>query len=65
MLYWHLPHVGQLISSGFAYKPRAERISFAAIISLTGSSVKDTLIVSPIPLRRRCPIAIDDLIDPE
>ena len=45
-----LPHVGHETTSIPPFlKPRVLSISFAASISLTGSSVRETLIVSPIP----------------
>ena len=40
------------------------KISFPTFTSLTGSSDKDTLIVSPIPLINKAPNPIDDLILP-
>ena len=39
-------------------------ISFPIFISLTGSSDKDTLIVSPIPSKKRVPKPIEDLTLP-
>ena len=39
-------------------------ISFPTLISSTGSSDKETLIVSPIPLRRSDPKPIEDFILP-
>ena len=59
-----LPHVGHTVSVGLLYKLKLERISFAAITSLTGSSARDTLIVSPIPSYNRIPKPIDDLTNP-
>ena len=41
-----------------------ERMLFAASTSLTGSSVSETLMVSPIPSMRRLPIPIADFTVP-
>ena len=41
------------------------KISIPTFISLTGSSHKETLIVSPIPSYNNNPIPIEDLIVPE
>ena len=40
------------------------KISKPTLISSHGSEAKETLIVSPIPSERSCPIAIEDLIVP-
>ena len=45
---WVLPQVGQDIKVGvFLYKLQSFKISFATLISLTGSSESETLKVSP------------------
>ncbi|OLA05774.1 MAG: hypothetical protein BHW12_07945 [Coprobacillus sp. 28_7] len=64
ILYWHRPHVGQEINIGFSYKPIDESISLAAFTSKRGFSVKETLIVSPIPFRRSEPKAMLDFTTP-
>ena len=59
------PQVGQDINSiPPLYKPKFLNISLAHIISFTGSSVKETLIVSPIPLDKIAPIPTADFIEP-
>ena len=59
-----LPQVGHAIKSGPSRFPRQRKISFAAAISLIGSSVKDTRMVSPIPSCSKEPIPIADLMIP-
>ena len=46
------------------FKSSARSISFAALISSTGSAVRDTRIVSPIPRCSKLPMPIADLISP-
>ena len=41
------------------------KISKPTLISSSGSSASDTLIVSPIPFKRSLPIPIEDLIEPK
>ena len=62
---WVLPHVGHDINSipSFTY-PKFLRISLPTFISSTGSPVKETLIVSPIPSASKVPIPIADFIVP-
>ena len=59
-----LPQVGQETILTPPLLPIAFKISFAAYISFTGSSVSETLIVSPMPSHRSEPIPIDDFIRP-
>lgn len=60
-----LPQVGQDTNSSPPFlRPKAFKISFPTFISSTGSLVKDTLIVFPIPSAKRVPIPILDFIVP-
>ena len=53
----HLPQVGQeTTSTNASSSPHARKIFFAAYTSCTGSSVKETRIVSPIPCNSSAPI---------
>ena len=62
---WVLPQVGQETTSIPPLRnPSVRRISFADLISSIGSPVRDTLMVSPIPLLNIRPRPIDDLILP-
>ena len=45
-------------------KPKVFKISLANLTSSIGSSVKETLIVSPIPIDKSAPIPIEDLTIP-
>ena len=60
-----LAHEGQeIILTPRLRKPNDFNISFPIVISLTGSSDKEILIVSPIPFINNDPIPIDDFILP-
>lgn len=66
ILYWILPQVGQLTKlATLDAKFKFFKISLAALISSSGSSVKDTLIVLPIPKFNILLIPIELLINPE
>ena len=54
----------EIIFTPLFLKPKLFSISKATFTSSSGSSDKETLIVSPIPLRSRFPIPIDDFIEP-
>ena len=60
-----LPQVGQEVIVILSYIPIEESSSFAAKTSLTGSSVRDILIVSPIPSSNNLPSPTPDLIKPQ
>ena len=61
-----LAHDGQdIILTPLSRKFKDFNISFPIFTSFIGSSDKEILIVSPIPLKRREPIPIDDFILPE
>ena len=60
-----LPHVGQETNSTPPFlKSKALNISLATFISSTGSLVRETLKVSPIPSDSNVPIPILDFIVP-
>ena len=59
-----LPQVGQETSFTPPRFPIQRRMSLAASISLTGSSVRETRIVSPIPSHKSEPIPTADLMSP-
>src|SRR5699024_5401999 len=60
-----LPQVGQATNVGdFLYNLQSFKISFATFISFIGSSLKDTLNVSPIPSLNSTPSPILDFIVP-
>ena len=60
-----LPQVGQdTICGQSVFTPTALRISNPAAISLTGSAVIDTRMVSPMPSSNSAPIPAADLISP-
>ena len=60
-----LAHDGQeIIFTPLFLKFKDFSISFPTFISFTGSSERETLIVSPIPPRRSDPKPIDDFILP-
>ena len=60
-----LPHVGQDIKlTPFSLNPRLFRISNPAVTSSAGFSVRETLIVSPIPSASSVPNPTEDFIKP-
>ena len=54
----------EIIFTPLCRKLRDFKISFPILTSLTGSSDKEILIVSPIPSNNNVPIPIEDLILP-
>ena len=60
-----LEQVGQEIKSIPSFKSPSERkISFPTLTSSTGSPVKETLIVSPIPFAKIIPSPTEDFMVP-
>ena len=60
-----LPQVGQETKlTPFSLRPKLFKISKPALTSSTGFSVRETLIVSPIPSASKVPNPTDDLISP-
>ena len=61
---WRAQDGQEIIFTPLALIPKDFKISYPAFTSSTGSEDKDTLILSPIPYIKSCPIPIEDFTVP-